>query len=253
MADYKDYFDDQLELLESLEALHFKKVELKKQIETLRGACQEPFVVELSGLPRTGKTSCMQRVYDFFKAGNIAVQRTMEPAYLIKQNLSLKEIRQMSNLEFNDRALQVSKESLAAAKESNPDIILMDRGIVDNYFWYQMLFNEGKIDIDVYEQKLLTLASDLLKIDQLFVLVAAPKVTILRDYINQIYLEDRVKTTLERVQNLKYGFEQLLPSIREKIDSKREVVELDTSSLSEMDTAVFVADKIMDGMNRKIK
>ena len=46
----------------------------------------------------------------------------------------------MSNLEFNDKTLEVSRKSLEIAKKKNSDIILMDRGIIDNYFWYQMLY-----------------------------------------------------------------------------------------------------------------
>jgi len=63
--DYKKYFKNNKQLLEKLEDLHAKKYRLKSLLST--SSSIEPFTTEFSGLPRTGKTTCVERVYEFFK------------------------------------------------------------------------------------------------------------------------------------------------------------------------------------------
>ena len=44
----------------------------------------EPFVVELSPLSRTGKTTMFLQLYDFFKKGGFKVSKTEKSEYLLK-------------------------------------------------------------------------------------------------------------------------------------------------------------------------
>ena len=62
--DNKDYYD-------KLKKLHAQKVEL----ERLRNLCKltKPFVIEFSGTPRTGKTTTINNLYDFFKKGGFDI------------------------------------------------------------------------------------------------------------------------------------------------------------------------------------
>ncbi len=69
--------------------------------------------------------------------------------------------------------------------------------------------------------------------------------------MNQIYLEDRKKTTIERVNQLRAGFEHLLPLIESRIPNGN-LVRLDTSGIGVIETSIFIADKIMDGIYKKI-
>ena len=48
-----------------------------------------PFVVELCGLPRTGKTVSLGKLYEFFKNGDINIEKAEEPAFIIKNSLTL--------------------------------------------------------------------------------------------------------------------------------------------------------------------
>ena len=114
-----------------------------------------------------------------------------------------------------------------------------------------MMYDEKRIDDEFYEQILLKLYQDLVNIDQLFIMVADPKVIILRDYINQIYLEDRKKTTIEKVTQLRAGLENLLPLIENKMPNEN-LVKLDTSNIGEIETSIFIADKMLDGIHDKI-
>lgn len=250
MEEYRKYFKNYNQLLEKLERLHKRKYAIKDLIDHTSDV--KPFVTEFSGLPRTGKSSSLDRVYNFFKQAGIRIEKTLEPAQLIKESMTKSEISSMTNLEFNNKTLEVSKNELQRKILERPAIIIQDRGVIDNYFWYQMFYDEGKIDINFYEQVLLQLYQDLLNIDQLFIMLARPEIIILRDYINQIYLEARNKTTIERVTKLREGFEHLLPYIKEK-QSSYDLIELDTSDMTEMETAIFIADTMMSGLEKKLK
>ena len=248
MENYSKYFRNHRELLEKLEALHQRKYELKKMIES---SSTKPFVIEFSGLPRTGKSSSIDRVYNFFKQAGIKIEKTTEPAQIIKESMTKIEITKMSNVEFNNKTLEISKKELQRRINQNPTIIIQDRGVIDNYFWYQMFYAEGKIDDELYEQVLLQLAQDILNVDQLFIMTANPEIIVFRDYINQIYLEDRSKTTIERVAKLKEGFEQLMPFLKVKMPEKN-LISLDTSNMTEIDTSIFIADTMITGIERKL-
>ena len=64
-------------------------------------------------------------------------------------------------------------------------------------------------------------------------------------------MEARKKTTIERVTQLRAGFEHLLPLIEGKMPEQN-LVRLDTSNMGEVETSIFIADKVMDGVYNKI-
>lgn len=247
---YKKYFESESELLKKLESLHEKKYNLKRSLTDEKHL---PFIVDVAGLPRTGKSVSIDRVQEFFKKAGIKVEKGEEPAFLIKQSLNIDEIRRISPLEFNDKTLSVSKINLENLKRKNPDIIIMDRGVIDNYFWYQMLYEDGSIDLHTYEKKLLGLVSDIMAIDEIFVLTAKPEIIVLRDYINQIYLEKRNKTTIERVEFFQKALSKLIPKLQKISGSKEKIICYDTSNVNELETAIFIADNIMEGIQKRLK
>ena len=249
MADYKKYYKGNEQILMELERLHTKKYELKRLIDS--SGSIEPFVTEFSGLPRTGKSSSLDRVYEFFKQANISVEKTDEPAQIIKDSMTKEEVSKMTNLEFNNKTLEISKNELNRKKNQQPTIIIQDRGVIDNYFWYQMMYEEGQLSDEQYEQILISLSRDLMDVDQLFVMYAQPEIIIFRDYISQIWLEDRKKTTLERVTQLRNGFEHLIPLIRKEVSDDK-LIQLDTSNIGEIQTAITIADTMMNGINKKL-
>lgn len=249
MKTYKKYFKEEKKRLEKLEKLHERKEHLKELLQA--NPNQESYVVELCGLPRTGKTVSTERVFSFFKYGNIDAKIADEPAFLVKNSLSNEELKNLSKVDFNDKTLEVSRSNLEELKKSKPTIILMDRGIIDNYFWYQMMYQDGILSKEEYIEKMKGLKSDLEQIDQLYMLTADPKVVISRDYLNEIYLDARTKTTMEGVKKLKQGYESLIPEIKE-IKGKKSVHEIDTTKIDVIKTPIIIANDIMKGLEKKL-
>lgn len=242
---YKNYIDTRY--LTDLETLHQEKLILKRMIDLKQP--NDPFVVELSGLPRTGKTTSYEHLFDFFKKGGFSVSRIQEPAYLLKEMLSSEEISKLSDLEFNSRTLEISRNQLNKLKADGSDIVLMDRGVIDNYFWYQLYYENGKLNSELYIQYLSKLKSDLELVNKLFMLTADPKTILFRDFNSSIYLEPRKKTTLENVQNLFLAYSNLSEVVGESFEN---IVSIDTTNLSPRDTSIIIAKESIDAYQRKL-
>lgn len=238
---YREYIKDS-ELVCKLERLHEKKYRLKELIDKQKE--KETFVVELAGMARTGKTVSTERIFEFFKMANYTVLRTKEPAQIVKERY---DITKLSNVEFNDKTLEISREQLDEFLSRKPDIILQDRGVFDNYIWYQMMFERGDIDEKIYLSKMANINDVIHEDDQLYLMTADPKIIVARDYSDQIFLEPRKKTTIEGVSKLRDGMINLLDRIHQD-----NIYIVDTSNLSEIDTAVIISENIIDGMTKKL-
>ena len=232
---YKNYIKDS-ELIKKLEILHEKKYKLKELIDKQKE--KDTFVVELAGMARTGKTVSTERIFEFFKMANYTILRTKEPAQIVKERY---DTTKLDNVDFNDKTLEISREQLDSCLSMKPDIILQDRGIFDNYIWYQMMFERGDIDEETYLSKMTNINNVIEEDDQLYLMTADPEIIVARDYSDQIFLEPRKKTTIEGVSKLREGMV--------KLDN---VYRLDTSNLTEIDTAVIISENIIDGMTKKL-
>jgi len=239
---YKKYITDK-EKIKKLEILNNKKYELKELLDKQKK--EKPFIVEFAGLPRTGKTVTTERVFEFFKMADYKVLRTKEPAQIVKERFDTKSL---SGVEFNDKTLEISIEQLEYCKSMNPDIILQDRGVFDNYIWYQMMYERGQISLETYLSKISNMNEVIKDNDQLYLMTADPEIIVKRDYLDQIFIEPRKKTTIEGVSQLRQGMNNLF----DKVNIKG-VILLDTSDISETETAIRISDSIIDGMKLKLK
>ena len=247
MQDYKKYIKDE-EILKKLELLHLKKEQLKMLLDSNNNV--GPYIVELAGLPRTGKSVTTERLADFFCKGGIDVAKTKEPAQIIKDGISKDELDKMTCVKFNDLTLEIAKKELNDLNLQKKQLIIQDRGVIDNYFWYQMMYEEKAITDEQYERYLLNFASDLLNINKVYVLIADPGVIVLRDYLQSIYLEDRKKTNIERIGMLKNSLDHLIEKV--PFLYKNNVRVFDTTHISEIDVAITLASDITDNMIRRL-
>lgn len=249
--EYKKFLKDYV-YLEELEKLHNRKEKLRKILDTISIEDRKSFVVEFSGLPRTGKTVTSDRIYEFFKFGGFNIEKTTEPAAIIKRTHTPEELKNFSSVDFNDETLRISREELRSRKSKKPEIIIQDRGVLDNYFWYQMMFLNNIISEEEFKEKIQFLDRDLMTMDQLYVFKAEPRTIVMRDYMNEIYLEDRKKTTIEQVTKLGYGIDEFLPIIKNNMNDSTELVCYDTTDYTEMDTSIIIANKMLQGMENRI-
>jgi len=195
-------------------------------------------------MARTGKTVSTERIFEFFKMANYRVLRTKEPAQIVKEKY---DITKLNNVEFNDKTLEISIEQLDECISKKPDIILQDRGVFDNYIWYQMMYERRDIDQETYLSKMANINDVIKGDDQLYLMTADPEIIVARDYSDQIFLEPRKKTTIEGVSKLREGMVHLLDRME-----KDNVYRIDTSNITEIDTAIIISENIIDGMTKKL-
>ena len=238
---YKNYIKDE-KLVQRLEKLHEQKYKLKELIDKQNK--KETFIVELAGMARTGKTVSTERIFEFFKMANYSIVRTKEPAQIVKERY---DITKLSNVDFNDKTLEISIENLDYCLSKEPDIILQDRGIFDNYIWYQMMYEKGEIDFNTYNEKMSNINKVLERNDQLYLMVADPVEIVRRDYQDQIFLEPRKKTTIDGVTKLRDGMDNLLKNV-----SNDNIFKIDTTNISSIETAVVLSENIINGMTKKL-
>lgn len=237
----KDYYAE-------LKKLHAMKEELikLKQLSKL----EKPYIIEFSGTPRTGKTSTINNLYDFFKKGGFNVK-------LIEEFTTSKRYREylknrFKDLNVGDRniaiAEEVSKELLDASSSTN-DIILIDRSLDDRQIWNYLRYLTGDIEEDKYfelRDKYFNISKDL--IDSLVIMYADSFVALKRDYLSSLSLDERRFLNEKNISDFNDSLMEICNLFRENIDN---FVFVDTSNTSMRDSSILVAGSVMTDMRKK--
>ena len=110
------------------------------------------------------------------------------------------------------------------------------------------MFERGEIGIDTFNKKMSGINEAIKLLDQLYFMTAKPEVIVQRDYLDQIFIENRKKTTIEGVTMIKNSMDHL----KNRVDSSK-LIELDTTGINEIETSIIISDNIMNGMIKKLK
>lgn len=239
--DNKDYYD-------KLKKLHAQKVEL----ERLRNLCKltKPFVIEFSGTPRTGKTTTINNLYDFFKKGgfDITIIEEFTTSKYYKEEFKQK-YSDLSSSDFNIAILKEVTKQLKDIINSDREIILIDRSINDRQIWNYRRYKKGDIDLKTYEElrdKYSLISKKL--IDFLVITSADALTSIKRDYNSSLALEQRNFLNIKNIDEYNDSLNNLQELFKNSTDN---YLLLDTSLMDLNDVAITVADKIMPIMRKK--
>lgn len=235
-------FADKLEYYEKLKKLHAQKEELKslKQITPLK-----PFVIEFSGTPRTGKTTLINNLVDFFKKGgfNVKVIEEFTTSKYYKEKFKLKA-NKLSDWENNMAIIEAVKNQLEfSVMTGSYDIILVDRSLNDRQVWNYRKYIKHGINEKVYlsaKEKYKKISKEL--IDSLIITYCEPLVALRRDYENALALEKR--RFLNETNICEYN--EALLSLQELFEnSVNNYLFLDTTNVSKEDITITVTENIM--------
>ena len=196
----------------------------------------EPYVIELCGLPKTGKTLCIEKIKEFFSEQGITVKVLDDPV----TDLTYKNVRNMPSLKFNDHMIEAIKKDLDDAKKQNPDIIIMENGLIDSYFFYQELYDNGQMSEKEFQKRMKMLRDDFKEVDQLYIMNAS---------LDEVYRRDNkvvIDFLIERKQNVDRFFNRLVSIGGSKI------CEINTDSIDEVYTPLIVIDSIAGGFLGKL-
>lgn len=231
-----------------LKQLHAMKIELQR----LKSLCSlpKPFVIEFSGTPRTGKTTTINNLYDFFKKGGFKVELIEEftTSKYYKENLKNK-FDQMSLGDGNIAIIDEVYKQLQESLKSDKDIILIDRSINDRQIWNYIRYIRGDMPEEQYldaRDKYQAISNEL--IDFLLITYADPMVSLRRDYICSLALEKRNFLNQKNIEEYNNCLNDLQELFSESVDS---MLLLDTSNIGLNNVSVEATSQILPAMRKR--
>ena len=241
-------FDDDKESYEKLKKLHAEKIELQK----LKALCNlsKPFVIEFTGTPRTGKTTTINNLYDFFKKGGfeIAIIEELTTSKYYKEQLK-KRLSEMSDMDRNIAIVEETYNQLLSALSLGKEIILIDRSINDRQIWNYCRYLKGDIKNKEYQElteKYCNISKEL--IDFLVITYAEPLTSLKRDYNSSLSLEKRSFLNVPNIEE----YNENLKSLKELFDiSVDDKIILDTTNMSMRDVSLEISESIMPVIRKK--
>ena len=233
-----------------LKNMHYRKYELAYMREGV--TLLHPLVIEFTGMPRTGKTSVIHSVKDFFqKAGfkvSLIEEYTSSEYYkaeikpkLLNENMTLGEV----NLFIMGEVY----EQLMLTLSQEVDIVLVDRGINDRQIWNYLRLKSGDIlstDYAHYTQMYAALSHDLVNL--LVVTDAEPNVVLKRDFASCMALEKRHFLTSKNLNE----FSAAMKAKKELLeDGAEKVFWVNTNERTIESTMLSVTNEILNIMKEK--
>lgn len=167
--------DERKELIKELQKLAEEVLALKQEHRQKR-----PIVIEFSGSPKAGKTSCINSLELFLKRNGFSVS-------IVQERASVCPVSDKQSPMFNLWTACMSLAGLIGTledKKNQVDVLILDRGIFDALCWFQWLVCNKKME---EKQKEVTesflLMEELVKcIDIVFAFCVSPDVSIEREY-----------------------------------------------------------------------
>lgn len=241
-------FVDNQDYYAKLKQLHAQKIELQRLKSLV--SLHKPFVIEFSGTPRTGKTTTINNLYDFFKKGGFDVSLIEEftTSETYKEKFKSK-LDQMSLGDSNIAIIEEVYRQLQNAISSGKEIILIDRSINDRQMWNYRRFIRGDMPEEQYlaaRDKFSAISKEL--IDFLVITYANPLISLKRDYLSSLALEPRRFLNVDNIEEYNNSLNALQGLFSESVDS---MVFLDTSDMSMNDVSIGVTSQILPVMRKR--
>lgn len=230
-----------------LKKLHYRKLEVYKMKMVLDN--KKPYVIEFTGTPRTGKTTLIKNIEDFFKKCNFSVtvleEFTTSDRYKKEIKPRLKnEYENIVNMEIPKYVL----EDLNTAINKKPDVILIDRSLLDRMIWVERLYNKeciSKENYDNYIKEYIPIIRN--KINIIIGTYTDSLTALKRDYKANLSLEKRSFLSKKNVDE----YNSALVNVN-KISKNNNINfnMYDTTMKSEREVSFEIIDTILSDMRR---
>lgn len=241
-------FNDNEEYYNELKKLNAMKMELQR----LKKLCplEKSFVIEFSGTPRTGKTTTINNLYDFFKKGgfNTAIIEEFTTSGYYKEVFKQK-YKDVSSTESNMAIIEEVTRQLEEALNSDKEIILIDRSVNDRQIWNYRRYIRGDMSEELYlESRGKYSAISRKLIDFLVITYAEPLISLKRDYNSSLALEKRNFLNIDNLNEYNRSLRDLQELFETSVEDS---ILLDTSSMSMDEVSVEIASQIMPAMRKR--
>lgn len=241
-------FNDKIEDYNKLVKFHYRKQEIYKMTKVLNN--NKPYVIEFTGTPRTGKTTLINNLYDFFKKGgfNIIVLEEFTTSKRYKQEIYPKlkdKYKKVVNTEIPKYVLKELEETI----DKEPDIIIIDRSLFDRMIWVDRLYKKNGMLIEEYNNYIKEYVPIIKqKIDIIISTYTDSLTSLKRDYNANLSLEKRTFLNEQNINEYNYSL------LKMKKLSEKERINLhiiDTTEKSEREVSFEVVDTILSNMRKE--
>ncbi len=240
-------FKDNIDEYNLLKNIHYRKEEVFKLKNVL--SKKKPYVIEFTGTPRTGKTSLINNLKDFFKKKGFRVCIIEEFTTSLKYKTQIYPIlKNKSKNVVNTEIPKYVLKDLDDAINSKYDIIIVDRSLFDRLIWVDRLFlKKGMSDEEYNEYKSTYIPLIKEKINIIVSLYTDSLTCLKRDYHANLSLENRTFLNEDNVNEYNkslLNMEKL--SIKENINFKM----FDTTNKNQREISFEVIDSILSDMKK---
>lgn len=240
-------FKDNIDEYNLLKNIHYRKEEVFKLKNVL--SKKKPYVIEFTGTPRTGKTSLINNLKDFFKKKGFSVCIIEEFTTSLKYKTQIYPIlKNKSKNVVNTEIPKYVLKDLNDAINSKYDIIIVDRSLFDRLIWVDRLFlKKGMSDEEYNEYKSTYIPLIKEKINIIVSLYTDSLTCLKRDYHANLSLENRTFLNEDNVNEYNkslLNMEKL--SIKENINFKM----FDTTNKNQREISFEVIDSILSDMKK---
>jgi predicted NUDIX family phosphoesterase/thymidylate kinase len=225
--------------LEQIAALEARAGKLKDLLD--QRSAKRPLIIEFSGAPKAGKTRSISGLELFLKRNGIKVEVFTERA-------SIAPIKSKGHLNFNVWVPCASLQGMLEALYRDLDVFILDRGVFDALVWNDWLEMTGKITGEEARQvaEFFTMKRWTELVDLIFVLTCDPKVSIEREYADQlttkrgtIMAEETLKQFLRSTENTK----------KEYGAKFKRIVSIDTTTTKTRQGVARITDEALNVLN----
>ena len=240
-------FKDNIDEYNLLKNIHYRKEEVFKLKNVL--SKKKPYVIEFTGTPRTGKTSLINNLKDFFKKKGFRVCIIEEFTTSLKYKTQIYPIlKNKSKNVINNEIPKYVLKDLDDAINSKYDIIIVDRSLFDRLIWVDRLFlKKGMSDEEYNEYKSTYIPLIKEKINIIVSLYTDSLTCLKRDYHANLSFENRTFLNEDNVNEYNkslLNMEKL--SIKENINFKM----FDTTNKNQREISFEVIDSILSDMRK---
>ena len=240
-------FENTGDRYQTLKQLHAKKTEIQRIKKIIDGNI--PFIIEFTGTPRTGKTTLINNLYDFFKKGGFKVcliEEFTNSSYYKEEFYN--SIKDLSKYEINIKIAKKIEEQLDEVLNLNYDVILIDRSLFDRVVWMNRLLKNNQMNIEQYNEYINYYKDKISKYIDIIVMLYADSLSSLkRDYHNSLTLEDRRFLNIENIEQ----YNEAMQISEKELTDLNSVFKVDTSNINQNESSYMVSDKVLSKMRNK--
>ena len=200
---------------------------------------KRPIVIEFSGSPKAGKTSCINSLELFLKRNGFTVK-------IVQERASVCPVSDKQSPMFNIWTACTSLSAMIETLEKNDiDVLILDRGIFDALCWFEWLSKNQKMEYSQkkYVENFLLIDDFVKSIDIVFSFKTSPEKSIEREYATLL------TNKLGSIMNKKV-LDEYLSAIDRTIESKRQffhkIKVVETSDKNQNQVSMEVTTKTLE-------